>query len=321
MPADYPLAFNDRDISYTAVGTETSFDTDYPVVDENDVDVIRTRAAVTTTLTLTTDYTVSIDPADGIATITPTGSIVAADTWRLKGNITAERTSDYQQRAGWQADEINQDFDRIWMAIQEFVRDLGAAQIAPQTLPLSLGNGGTGASYANAAALFAGIKQAATTLASGALEIATDAEAVAVTDTGRALVPSNFAGKAGQQTFVASTYTPTLTSVTNVAASTAYVAQYMRIGTIVFVSGSCDIDPTAAAPTATELGVSLPVASNFAALENCSGAGAAPAGGGATTAEAIAIVADSTNDRASLQFFATNTGNHRVTFNFMYRII
>lgn len=278
------------------------------MVDENDVDVIRTRAAVTTTLTLTTDYTVSIDPADGLATITPTGSIVAADTWRLKGNIVAERTNDYQQRAGWQADEINQDFDRIWMAIQEFARDLAAASVAPQTLPLSLGNGGTGASYASVAALFAAIKQAATTAATGVVELASNAEALAATDATRALTPSNLAGLSG-------TYTPTLTSVTNVAASTASVCQYVRVGNVVTVSGKFDIDCTAAAGAATELGISLPIASNIAGTNDCCGVANATlvfmTGG---------IVGDATNNRASFQMACQDSANRAMAFTFTYLI-
>jgi hypothetical protein len=180
--ADFPLPFNDRIISYTAVGGETSYETDFPVYDEGDFQVIRTRAAVTTTLTITTDYTVSINPADGIATVTPTGSIVAADVWRLKGNIVLERLTDYQQRGGGQTNQINDDFDRLWIALQEFARDFGDAQIAPQTLPLSLGNGGTGASYASLGDL---------TIAMAA----SNAQFVAQSASNVVLVPSNLAAR------------------------------------------------------------------------------------------------------------------------------
>jgi hypothetical protein len=48
---------------------------------------------------------------------------------------------------------------------------------------------------------FANIKQAATTTATGVLEIATDAEAQAKSDTGRALVPSNLAALGASATF------------------------------------------------------------------------------------------------------------------------
>lgn len=115
-------------------------------------------------------------------------------------------------------------------------------------------------------------------------------------------------------TIAAGTYTPTLTNVTNLDASTAYQAQYIRIGATVTVSGKVDVDPTAAA--ATELGVSLPVASNFGANEDCAGVAhqqAAQEGG--------AISADTANDRASLQFLATGTASRTMYFTFTYQVI
>lgn len=115
-------------------------------------------------------------------------------------------------------------------------------------------------------------------------------------------------------TIAAGTYTPTLTNVTNLDASTAYQAQYIRVGATVTVSGKVDVDPTAAA--ATELGISLPVASNFGANEDCAGVAhqqAAQEGG--------AISADTANDRASLQFLATGTTNRTLYFTFTYQII
>lgn len=110
------------------------------------------------------------------------------------------------------------------------------------------------------------------------------------------------------------TYTPTLTNVTNIDASTVYQAQYIKVGTTVTVSGKVDVDPTAAA--ATELGISLPVASNFGANEDCAGVAhqqAAQEGG--------AISADTANDRASLQFLATGTASRTLYFTFTYQVI
>jgi hypothetical protein len=110
------------------------------------------------------------------------------------------------------------------------------------------------------------------------------------------------------------TYTPTLTNVSNLDGSTAYECQYLRVGNVVTVSGKVDANPTAAA--STELGISLPIASNFAANQNCGGSASS------TVAEApAAILADATNDRARMIWVATNTANHDMTFSFTYRII
>src|SRR3989304_10106925 len=62
------------------------------------------------------------------------------------------------------------------------------------------------------------------------------------------------------ETFSSGTYTPTLTNGTNVAASTAFECQWMRIGSVVCVRGKFNLDPTSA-NTTTILGISLPVAS------------------------------------------------------------
>src|SRR6185436_6011021 len=110
---------------------------------------------------------------------------------------------------------------------------------------------------------------------------------------------------ATNQYIASGTYTPTLTGVTNVAASTAYTCQWMRVGNVVTVSGQVDIDATLAASTATELGISLPIASSLTADEQV---------GGDAISDSIAslsarIKADGTNDRASVVFKAISLSN------------
>jgi hypothetical protein len=124
-------------------------------------------------------------------------------------------------------------------------------------------------------------------------------------------------GQITNDTIVEGTYTPTLTNVANITASTAYACQYIRIGNSVSVSGKVDIDPTVAV-TLTQLGISLPIASNFAAEENCGGTATLPLlagiGGG--------ILADAANDRAELKFLAgADVTNNSWFFIFQYQII
>lgn len=113
-----------------------------------------------------------------------------------------------------------------------------------------------------------------------------------------------------------STYTPTLTNVANLAASTAFVCQWCRVGGIVTVSGKVDVDPTLTA-TATELGISLPVASNFTANQQASGVAACPGIAG----QVAAIVADTTNDRAAMQWIAGDITNQPMHFIFSYQVL
>lgn len=112
------------------------------------------------------------------------------------------------------------------------------------------------------------------------------------------------------------TYTPVLTNVTNVTASTSYQAQYMKIGNVVTVSGKFDLNPTLAASTATELGISLPIASNFSAEENLGG----DASSDAIASEIARIKADATNDRASVVMKSISISNDSYAFTFTYLI-
>lgn len=111
------------------------------------------------------------------------------------------------------------------------------------------------------------------------------------------------------------TYSPTFTNVANVGAYTGYNAQFMRQGSVVTVSGKVNIDPTAAGATA--LGISLPVASNFATEEQCSGVAASEFFAG----ESAAIFADTANNRATLQFVAVDISNKSYRYTFTYSII
>lgn len=112
------------------------------------------------------------------------------------------------------------------------------------------------------------------------------------------------------------TYTPTLTNEANLDGSTAYVCQYSRVGSTVTVSGRFRVDPTAAT-TSTQLGISLPIASNFTSAEQCGGTAFAIAIAG----QGAGIYADTTNDRARVQFLSGDTTNQDMFFSFTYRVL
>jgi hypothetical protein len=114
------------------------------------------------------------------------------------------------------------------------------------------------------------------------------------------------------------TYLPTLTNTTNIAASTRFDSQYMRVGNVVTVSGRLNIDPTTSG-AACELGISLPIASNFSATTQCGGVGAIQT----TTTEVSTggIAADVTNDRAQFRFVAGGTAARDYHFTFTYQVI
>jgi hypothetical protein len=115
-------------------------------------------------------------------------------------------------------------------------------------------------------------------------------------------------------------YTPTQTSVTNVSSSTAAVCPWTRSGDVVTVFGSCDIGTTATGTT--ELGISLPIASSFAAEANCAGTAATTGSLGLVPQAYGAIRGDAANDRAALKFTSPASGvNFAFSFSFSYRVL
>jgi hypothetical protein len=81
------------------------------------------------------------------------------------------------------------------------------------------------------------------------------------------------------------------------------------------VSGRVDVDPTAAGNTV--LGISLPIPSNFANNNELGGTAFASGIAG----QGAALLADATNDRATMQWVAVDTTNQPMFFTFTYRII
>lgn len=112
------------------------------------------------------------------------------------------------------------------------------------------------------------------------------------------------------------TYTPTLTGVTNITASTAYVTGYYRIGNTITVFGKVDINATLAASSATELGVSLPVASDLTGEEDLGGTAASDA----IASLVVRIKGDAASNRASFVFKSISITNDSYNFEFSYQV-
>lgn len=123
-------------------------------------------------------------------------------------------------------------------------------------------------------------------------------------------------GGATLTALTAGSYTPSLTNVANLTASTAYKCQWSRVGNVVNVSGKVDVDPTLTA-TSTQLGISLPVASNIGAAEDCAGTAFAPGIAG----QGAAILGDATNNRAQMEWISTDVTNQAMYFTFGYEVL
>jgi hypothetical protein len=134
---------------------------------------------------------------------------------------------------------------------------------------------------------------------------------VALTSTGAAVT-----GTLSATNLLSGTYTPTLTNSSNIDASTAFTCQYIRVGNVVTVSGQLNIDFTSAA-TYTSLGMSLPIASDFANSSELGGV----ASSGVATVNTLGILADVTNNRAQFDGCSAATVNTAMRFSFTYLIV
>lgn len=111
------------------------------------------------------------------------------------------------------------------------------------------------------------------------------------------------------------TYTPTVTNGTNIAANTPQVARYERVGNTVTVSGYIDIDPTAGGGTVSDLRLSLPIASNFSGVTQCSGTFS---DGNNNNGRIVSVAA---TDDAQFIFNSNTTANTSFSYIFQYQVI
>jgi hypothetical protein len=109
------------------------------------------------------------------------------------------------------------------------------------------------------------------------------------------------------------TWTPTLTAVANVDAVTASLCGYAMVGGRVYVDGVLSVDATLVA-TLTEIGISLPIASEFGSVLDAAGVATSPAINGAG-----GFNADTANNRLNLYFTPTDVGDNEWYFSGSYR--
>lgn len=145
-----------------------------------------------------------------------------------------------------------------------------------------------------------------------------------ITGTTNRLTVTNGNGVSGNPTldldptfFTSGTYTPVSSALVNASAATPLQAQYIRIGNIVTVSGLINVTVTAAANTATSVNITLPIASNIGAAEDCAGVGTIFL----VPILAAQVVGDSAADRALIRWSSSATGAQTVAFHFTYEIL
>jgi hypothetical protein len=120
----------------------------------------------------------------------------------------------------------------------------------------------------------------------------------------------------GGVTGTSGTYTPTLTNVNGGSSLVPQVSLYLRVLDMVFVTSYLKVNTSGAITFKT--GISLPIASNFGVVTDCSGL----CGYGAANHPAGFVQADAVNKRAELwQVFNATVTAATVYYSFMYRVL
>ena len=100
---------------YTATAGQTVFAYTFEVYDKDDLVVLQNS----TTLSEGSNYTVSGVGNDSGGNITLVVGAAAGDVITIYRDMALERTTDYQNSGDFLAAEVNEDFDRLWLAIQQ----------------------------------------------------------------------------------------------------------------------------------------------------------------------------------------------------------
>ncbi len=112
------------------------------------------------------------------------------------------------------------------------------------------------------------------------------------------------------------TYSPTATAIANCSAVSALDSIYIRLGNHILCYGYVYFTVTSTSAI-TQIGISLPVASNFTVTTDAFGKCAGPFQTGNHSA---IIYADGTNDRVVIDFTSSGTGAHSMQYDFMYKV-
>lgn len=123
------------------------------------------------------------------------------------------------------------------------------------------------------------------------------------------LAPSDREGQGG-------TYAPAVAGTANVDSVNLVAARFMRVGDIVHVDVELSVDPTAAAPTATQVSIELPIASVLVAATDLGGVATIEGGGIAGS-----VKGDVATAKALLDFSAGSAAAQTWRASFSYTVL
>jgi hypothetical protein len=129
------LPANTRRDRYVASDGQTVFPYTFRIFAAADLVVERLRGNVTTTLQLTTHYTVSGIGDDAGGNVTLTQGAEAGDIIAIVSNQPNQRSTDFTESGDFRAAALNAEFDRIWIAVQQVSQDVSRQITRPLSDP------------------------------------------------------------------------------------------------------------------------------------------------------------------------------------------
>lgn len=130
------IGSNDRHVRYTAAADQTVFDADFPVAAAADIEVWRDRAGAVSKLVQPTDYTVTNVGLTLNARITLVTGATLNDVIVLQGQRGEARSTDFIVDGDFRADDVDAEFDRIYIHTQELQRDVDRSLRRRPTAPV-----------------------------------------------------------------------------------------------------------------------------------------------------------------------------------------
>ena len=129
----YPISNVYRRVQYTGSAGVGPYSFSFEILSNTDISVYKNQ----TLLTLTTDYTVTIN-ANGTGSVTLVSAATAADDVTIYGSRAIERTSDFVTGGDLFANTLNDELDSLVIFTQQNKEEISRALMAPVTDPTTI---------------------------------------------------------------------------------------------------------------------------------------------------------------------------------------
>jgi len=331
-----PISNVPRRVVYAASGTGP-YNFSFEILAATDIAVYRDD----TLLTLTTNYTVTINP-NGTGYVTLTAAPTGATQIAIVGNRTIQRTSDFVTGGDFFANTVNNELDQLTIFAQQNAEGLQRALVAPQTDPTTIdmtlpraadranktlafdANGDptlgiSAADVANAVTYAANAANSATAAAASASSASSSASSASTSATNAANSATSASNSASSASSSASSASTSASSASTSATNAANSASSASTS-----ASNASTSATNAANSATSASNSASTATTQATnASNSATAAATSASDAATSAAAAAAALDNFDDRylgaKSSDPTVDNDGNALVTGALYYR--